>query len=793
MNTKWASRLFGRRPSPLLDSEKRRERNTKCEQDRVELFKHKPLQHPWQIRLLELLPQDKPHSVRGKIHLVPGNDAKKIDPNYDVEQNADRIPYNALSYTWGDSKVTEEIQLDGKPFFVTPNLYAFLWQWTPSRDKPSFSIWIDAISIDQANAKERNEQVRRMTSIYESAATVFIWLGPEAENSNLAVRGLSLLATRAPTPGTKPTGEATWQLDNDFILDEKFVLAVKHLLARPWWRRVWIIQEATVPEQSYLVLCGSMTIQWTCLHTALWAFRDTIWVMPELRKFRSFVFQANRREIPFWNIRGVRQLAPKGADLFKLVCFGRQFKASDERDHIFAFLGMTQGESSTLLSPDYETSVNEIYQNFTQYIISTRSYGHNLDILEQVGGLAADFNFDIVELLDDIDQVNSASEKLIMDNTEESLAMFKQVYVPFVNKMRSFCIQALQNPQLDAAMREIFPPQVYSLLHVIPSFKDGHSWLEYLENQAEQIQEHLDAENITSFLASTQQFTTRLKSGPVSVNAMHTHLFPEHQFLKDMDACLSLETLDASLPSQHHTRHELPSWVPLWNKPLEATPFYKVFTHLPDDQSFIYKASGRDPQPFLLTHSSLVNFAGRVLQLRGFRADVIKQVSSLVLTSGNWDSQEEGEAIWVKLQSSVDLNGEIYEATGEKVVDALRRTLTADIAYNANGPIGRLKNLSPDQESDVAASITVLNWSRDACEGRSLATTAGKLIGLVPRLAQVDDEIFVLAGGQVLYVLRPDGDCFQYIGESYVHGLMDGEALGRLRDGTAKVDTIRII
>lgn len=127
------------------------------------------------------------------------------------------------------------------------------------------------------------------------------------------------------------------------------------------------------------------------------------------------------------------------------------------------------------------------------------------------------------------------------------------------------------------------------------------------------------------------------------------------------------------------------------------------------------------------------------------------------------------------------------------MVDALRRTLTADIAYNANGPVGRLKNLSPDQESDVAASITVLNWSRDACEGRSLATTAGKLIGLVPRLAQVDDEIFVLAGGQVLYVLRPDGDCFQYIGESYVHGLMDGEALGRLRDGTAKVDTIRII
>ena len=58
---------------------------------------------------------------------------------------------------------------------------------------------------------------------------------------------------------------------------------------------------------------------------------------------------------------------------------------------------------------------------------------------------------------------------------------------------------------------------------------------------------------------------------------------------------------------------------------------------------------------------------------------------------------------------------------------------------------------------------------------------------MVPRSAQVDDEIFVLAGGQVLYVLRPVGECFQYIGESYIHGLMDGEALQKLEDGTAEV------
>lgn len=64
---------------------------------------------------------------------------------------------------------------------------------------------------------------------------------------------------------------------------------------------------------------------------------------------------------------------------------------------------------------------------------------------------------------------------------------------------------------------------------------------------------------------------------------------------------------------------------------------------------------------------------------------------------------------------------------------------------------------------------------------------------MVPRPAQVNDEIFVLVGGQVLYVLRPVGEGFQYDGESYIHSLMDGVALRRPKDNMAKIDTSWII
>jgi hypothetical protein len=214
---------------------------------------------------------------------------------------------------------------------------------------------------------------------------------------------------------------------------------------------------------------------------------------------------------------------------------------------------------------------------------------------------------------------------------------------------------------------------------------------------------------------------------------------------------------------------------------------------LPDGENFVYNASGRNPQPFLLGSSSLFNFNGHELQLRGFRFDVIKQLASLIFTGGDWHSQHDEEAIWAKIQDTVDLNVGIYEATNETMVDALRRTVIADIAFEGNEPIGRLKRGKQDQDNDYTDDTAAQNWNRVACNGRSLATTAGKLIGLVPRLAQVDDEIFVLAGGQVLYILRPVGECFQYIGESYIHGLMDGEALRKLEDGTVEVDIIRII
>jgi hypothetical protein len=67
---------------------------------------------------------------------------------------------------------------------------------------------------------------------------------------------------------------------------------------------------------------------------------------------------------------------------------------------------------------------------------------------------------------------------------------------------------------------------------------------------------------------------------------------------------------------------------------------------------------------------------------------------------------------------------------------------------------------------------------------------------MAPITAVVGDLIWALAGGQVLYILRPvnrEKNQYRFIGECYAHGLMDGEILRRLQLREARLDDISLI
>jgi hypothetical protein len=74
---------------------------------------------------------------------------------------------------------------------------------------------------------------------------------------------------------------------------------------------------------------------------------------------------------------------------------------------------------------------------------------------------------------------------------------------------------------------------------------------------------------------------------------------------------------------------------------------------------------------------------------------------------------------------------------------------------------------------------------------RNICLTERGYIGVVLETAKVGDIVSVLLGGQVLYTLRypGPGDEYEYIGEAYIHGLMDGMVMKWVANGTAVVET----
>lgn len=141
---------------------------------------------PFHIRLLDIehsntqkRDEDDVHHIRGTLRVVSLSSSPK---------------YAALSYTWGgDPSPAYIVECGSDRIQVTKSCIDALLQISARGDK--MSIWVDAISIDQKNEKEKNHQVGIMNEIYSHAKTVYVWLGSSTEDSDKAIEHLTDLGS----------------------------------------------------------------------------------------------------------------------------------------------------------------------------------------------------------------------------------------------------------------------------------------------------------------------------------------------------------------------------------------------------------------------------------------------------------------------------------------------------------------------------------------------------------------------------------------------------------------------
>lgn len=153
--------------------------------DSVDTYALTPIStHPQYIRLLR---------VEAALH--HGDQQDDTDPIRGtlLEVDLDTSPvYSALSYVWGSDSTKREVIIGDNIFSVTENCYTALWHLR--RLLGQYTIWIDAICINQEDEAEKLAQISLMDMIYKQAEQVYAWLGP---NDSFAATSVRLLANPA--------------------------------------------------------------------------------------------------------------------------------------------------------------------------------------------------------------------------------------------------------------------------------------------------------------------------------------------------------------------------------------------------------------------------------------------------------------------------------------------------------------------------------------------------------------------------------------------------------------------
>ncbi|KAI1376403.1 heterokaryon incompatibility protein-domain-containing protein [Hypoxylon crocopeplum] len=301
-----------------------------------------------EIRLLDLLPG------RGRIQCnlrhVP------ISPDNHFE---------ALSYCWGTHTRMVKILVNDGDFFVTRNLHAALKRL---RDKKSVrTLWIDAICIDQNNIPEKNVQVSLMRNIYGACQRVVIWLGEQDSLTKSAFQGLEFMASKYDAK-EEPFAYSEWKrikrgdswgfswlTPRQVIERAESIRAFPSIFERPWFRRVWIIQELVVSSNP-VVICGSYQIPWAKLEKA--------------RAISQGFFDLDGQ---FDNLCTYRQIWRNPQyNLFNYVLWGLKKNATDPRDKIYAFLGLVPNESMQIpVQVDYSLDAVRVFTNMTMRYLLT--------------------------------------------------------------------------------------------------------------------------------------------------------------------------------------------------------------------------------------------------------------------------------------------------------------------------------------------------------------------------------------------------------------------------------------
>lgn len=259
--------------------------------------------------------------------------------------------YRAISWAWGDVRAREHITINGQMSSIPSNLFPAL-QAFRHKSAP-MTLWIDSLCIDQTNLEERNHQVRLMENIYMTAAAVFAWLGPATECTADGMRWLQAqLSPELKAPVLRS--------DHNPSLYGTAIRGCWEILRRPWWTRMWVVQELLLARHAILYVGPD----YTAWPKSSPAFFDLDRGITYLRQFEEL-------------------LTPNGPkpSILQVFTLLQKFQCTDPRDRVFAILSLVNSTDAAANVADYTLTLRQVQER----LVATSLQGY-LQVLSSAVG-----------------------------------------------------------------------------------------------------------------------------------------------------------------------------------------------------------------------------------------------------------------------------------------------------------------------------------------------------------------------------------------------------------------------
>lgn len=370
-------------------------------EDELPPFKHPRIDADSQIRLVSLLPPERP---AGR-----GDSREPLQCTIEVHLLAEVPEYEALSYAWGGIHRHMPISIrgtdaDGKGIeeavFATPQLLMALRRLrlvsAPRR------LWIDQLCIDQDNPTEVGSQVQLMGDIYKAARRVVVWLGEditrtgysqdsklwqETDSAHLLdlISGIPAKSYSAPDNTIRVTNLVEFGLTYHFeTVKLRRLRAVHELLWRQWFRRAWVFQEASLARELSVQFgraemdFGDLENVCCAIHRAevdLGIHRDLLGLADLATATAGYemmrLIQQTRQETFHQDPQIGTSNPGDQRFLCKLLQVLRRVECYNPRDMVFAFLAFQNGEGIVSTGDAYQRSVEDVWRTAAEQIIKS--------------------------------------------------------------------------------------------------------------------------------------------------------------------------------------------------------------------------------------------------------------------------------------------------------------------------------------------------------------------------------------------------------------------------------------